>query len=79
MRSGVHYGRPRKIGGDYIGVDVNIAARVGEAAKAGQVLVSEPAYVLLDHDRLRGGRSKPLRAEGAPKDLRVRAVEAVEE
>ena len=28
LRAGVHIGRPRKLGGDYIGVDVNIAARV---------------------------------------------------
>ena len=43
LRAGVHLGRPRRVGGDYLGVDVNIAARVGEAAKAGEVLVSDPA------------------------------------
>lgn len=42
MRAGVHWGRPRLIGGDYLGIDVNIAARVGDAAKAGQVLVPIP-------------------------------------
>ena len=41
LRAGVHLGRPRRVGGDYLGVDVNIAARVGEAAKGGEVLVSE--------------------------------------
>ena len=34
-------GRPRKLGGDYLGVAVNVAARVAEAAKAGEVLISE--------------------------------------
>ncbi|GAC1437047.1 MAG: hypothetical protein NVSMB51_09790 [Solirubrobacteraceae bacterium] len=72
MRAGVHHGRPRKLGGDYLGVDVNVAARVGAAAKAGQVLVSEPAFVLLDAKRFAGGRAKPLRAPGTPKGLRVR-------
>src|SRR3954452_23847503 len=28
MRAGVHTGRPRRLGGDYLGVDVNIAARI---------------------------------------------------
>ena len=28
LRAGVHIGRPRKLGGDYFGVDVNVAARV---------------------------------------------------
>ena len=41
MRAGVHWGRPRKLGGDYLGVDVNIAARVGDAAKADQLLASD--------------------------------------
>lgn len=75
MRAGVHHGKPRRIGGDYLGVDVNIAARVGEAAKAGQVLVSEPAFDMLDPKRVSGGRSKALRASGTPKGLRVRAVQ----
>ncbi len=74
MRAGVHYGRPRRLGGDYLGVDVNVAARVGAAAGAGRLLVSEPAFALLDQDRLSAGRSKALRAPGVPKGLRVRAV-----
>jgi len=74
MRAGVHYGRPRRLGGDYLGVDVNVAARVGAAAGAGTLLVSEPAFALLDQDRVSAGRSKALRASGVPKGLRVRAV-----
>src|SRR5206468_5256241 len=34
--AGVHVGRPRKIGADYLGIDVNIASRVGDAARAGE-------------------------------------------
>jgi adenylate cyclase len=71
MRSGIHHGRPRRLGGDYLGVDVNIAARVGEAAKGGQVLVSETACGELDPARFDVGKAKRLRADGIPKDFRV--------
>jgi adenylate cyclase len=71
MRVGVHWGCPRRLGGDYLGVDVNIAARVGDAAKPGQVLVSEDLLARVDVSDLRTGRSKRLRADGAPRDLHV--------
>jgi adenylate cyclase len=71
MRVGVHWGSPRKLGGDYLGVDVNIAARVGDAAKPGQVLVSDALLARIDAGALRTGRSKRLRADGAPRDLHV--------
>jgi adenylate cyclase len=34
MRAGVYWGRPRKLGGDYLGVEVNVAARVAAAASS---------------------------------------------
>jgi adenylate cyclase len=74
MRAGVHYGRPRRLGGDLLGVDVNIAARVGDAAKAGELLVSDTALELLDGDGLRLGRLRRLRADGAPRDMQVARV-----
>jgi len=74
MRAGVHWGRPRKIGADYLGVDVNVAARVGEVAKAGQVLVSDAVLSRVDVDRLKTGRTRRLRAQGAPRDLHVTEV-----
>ncbi len=37
MRAGIHVGRPRHLGGDYLGVDVNIAARVADQAGGGRV------------------------------------------
>jgi adenylate cyclase len=75
MRCGVHWGRPRRLGGDYLGVDVNVAARVVSAAKAQQLLVSAPACELLEVDRYRVGRPRRLREKGAPTELRVRTVE----
>jgi class 3 adenylate cyclase len=71
MRAGVHWGRPRPLGGDYLGVDVNIAARVADAAKADQVLVSESALLRIDQEALTLGRAKRLKAQGAPRGLRV--------
>ena len=71
MRVGVHWGCPRKLGGDYLGVDVNIAARVGDAAKAEQVLVSDALLARVDTGGLHARRPKRLRAHGAPRDLHV--------
>lgn len=75
MRTGVHAGRPRRLGGDYLGVDVNIAARVGAAAGAEELLVSQSACEALDGERFVIGRGKRLKAPGAPKELRVSRVE----
>ncbi|MCG7580202.1 adenylate/guanylate cyclase domain-containing protein [Mycolicibacterium sp. OfavD-34-C] len=40
MRVGVHTGRPQRIGSDWLGVDVNLAARVMERATRGELIVS---------------------------------------
>lgn len=74
IRAGVHWGRPRKLGGDYLGVDVNIAARVAEAAKADQVLVSDTALPRLRVDNLQLGKRKRLRSEGAPREMHITSV-----
>jgi adenylate cyclase len=74
LRAGIHLGRPRKVGKDYLGIDVNVAARIGDAAKGGQVLISEPARDLLDPSEFKFGRPKRLKAEGAPDELLVSTV-----
>jgi adenylate cyclase len=74
LRAGVHLGRPRKVGKDYLGVDVNIAARVGEAAKGDEILISDAASERLDKGAFKLGRSKRLKAEGAPQGLVVCGV-----
>jgi adenylate cyclase len=74
IRAGVHYGRPRKLGGDYLGVDVNIAARVAEAAKAGELLASDAVLARLPDERLHTGRQRRLKAMGAPRELQVAAI-----
>lgn len=74
MRAGAHHGRPRRVGRDYLGVDVNIAARVAQAAKGDELLVSGSVREHLDDDRFKLKRKLRFRAKGAPKDLEVYSV-----
>jgi adenylate cyclase len=74
LRAGVHYGKAQKVGGDYLGVDVNVAARVAGAARANEVLVSETARERIKADDFRLRRRWTFRAKGAPEDLRVSSV-----
>ncbi|OZM74637.1 adenylate/guanylate cyclase domain-containing protein [Amycolatopsis antarctica] len=74
LRAGVHAGRPRQVGADYLGVDVNVAARVADAAKGSQVLVSETCVGQLDTGEYRLRRKRRFAAKGAPRDLAVYSV-----
>jgi adenylate cyclase len=76
QRAGVHRGTPRKVKGDFLGVDVNIAARVGDCADGGEVLISEPVREELDGRRFKFGSSHELSAPGAPADLTVCSVKS---
>lgn len=51
MRVGIHTGHPQRIGSDWLGVDVNIAARVMERASRGGIIVSGPTLDLLPPGR----------------------------
>lgn len=75
LRAGVHLGRPRKVGRDYLGIDVNIAARVASAAKPGEVLVSSAVCEKLDGAGFGLKRKRRFKAKGAPKELEVFAVD----
>jgi class 3 adenylate cyclase len=48
VRMGIHTGEPTAAAGDYLGPDVNRAARIMSAAHGGQVLVSQATRELLD-------------------------------
>jgi adenylate cyclase len=78
LRAGIHLGKPRKIGGDYLGVDVNVAARVASGAKPGEILVSGAACERLDDGAFELKRKRRFRAKGTPKELEVFSVEAAE-
>jgi len=74
IRAGIHTGRPRSIGGDYIGVDVNIAARLAERASGREVLMSDTAVAQVDTGRVSLRRKKSFiftRPKGVPDDLTV--------
>ena len=73
LRAGVHVGKPRKVGKDYFGVDVNIAARVAEGAEPGELLISDAAFEELDADSVEA-KERKLEAKGVPEGIRVYAV-----
>ena len=75
LRAGIHYGKPRRLGSDYFGVDVNVAARVADAAGPSQVLVSETVCEHLGDAGVSLRRQWRFKAEGAPKGLKVFAAE----
>lgn len=77
LRAGLHTGRPQVIGGDYLGVDVNVAARLMEKAGPDETLVSETARAGLDTERVETRRKKTFvltRVKGVPGNLAVYAA-----
>lgn len=85
MRVGVHTGRPQRIGSDWVGVDVNIAARVMDRAAKGGLVVSQSTLDRIsveDFDalnvsvkRIRKQLFAP-RISGVPEDLAMYHVRA---
>ena len=78
MRVGVHTGRPQRIGSDWLGVDVNIAARVMERATKGGLVVSQATLDRISDEEFDslGVTAKRLRRQvfaakqdGVPADL----------
>lgn len=84
MRVGIHTGRPQRIGSDWLGVDVNIAARVMECASKGGVLISGATLERLTPEELEelGVYPKRLRRpmfshrlSGVPSDITIYRLE----
>ncbi|HEU4681913.1 MAG TPA: adenylate/guanylate cyclase domain-containing protein, partial [Gemmatimonadales bacterium] len=50
VRMGLHTGHGELGGDDYLGIDVNRAARIAAAGHGGQVLLSEATRSLVQHD-----------------------------
>jgi adenylate cyclase len=71
LRGGIHFGRPRKLGSDYFGVDVNVAARIADAAGPGEVLISEAVCDQIGDSQVDLRRRWRFKAKGAPSDLKV--------
>ncbi len=76
IRAGVHVGRPRKVGKDYFGIDVNIAARVADGAGPGEILISDATLAAATEDEVKLSlEERPLLdAKGVPEDFKVYAV-----
>ena len=74
LRAGLHVGRPRRLGGDYLGVDVNVAARVAQEAGAEEVLVSGRALELFDTDGLEIRERRHFAVKGVPSDVAAYSV-----
>jgi adenylate cyclase len=71
LRAGVHFGEPSRIGGDYLGVDVTVAARLCEAAGDGEILISSDVAERIDEDTARVWQPSPVLEKGTPETLQV--------
>jgi class 3 adenylate cyclase len=85
VRAGVHTGRPQRIGSDWLGVDVNIAARVMERAPRGGVVISDRTLEHISDDDLEamGVSAKKIKRQvfgikssGVPADLTMFRLKA---
>lgn len=74
LRAGVHVGRPERVGADYFGVDVNVAARVADAAAGDEVLVTGRVLEEVDAAAVRPRRKLLFRAKGVPSEIKVYSV-----
>jgi class 3 adenylate cyclase len=74
IRAGVHCGKPRKVGKDYFGIDVNIAARVADGAGPNELLLSGAALEAADAGSLSVSERPLLDAKGVPEEFQVYAV-----
>src|SRR4051794_31738288 len=76
FRAGIHVGKPRKLGGDYFGVDVNIAARLAEQASPDEGLVSDAALRELETEELKVKKKRRFKVKGVPDDLQAYSITA---
>jgi class 3 adenylate cyclase len=88
MRVGIHTGRPQRMAADWLGVDVNIAARVMERATKGGVMVSSSALDLIPQTELDAlgvvakRARKPVfaaKTAGVPADLGIYRIRTLKE
>jgi adenylate cyclase len=77
LRAGLHTGRPERVGDDYLGVDVNVAARVADAAGPDEVLVTHRVVEALGDAAPATRRKRLFRAKGVPSEVKVFRLESV--
>ena len=79
IRAGLHFGSPKRLGGDFLGRDVNIAARVADHAGAGQLLITGEALSELGEGAtIDVKRKRRFKAKGVPRETEVFCVETFE-
>jgi predicted ATPase/class 3 adenylate cyclase len=84
VRIGLHSGEGARGGDDYLGIDVNKAARIAATGHGGQVVLSSTTAALAAHDlppgvTLRGLGSYLLKDFHDPEDLHDVAIEGVDD
>ena len=88
MRVGIHTGRPHRLAADWLGVDVNIAARVMERATKGGIMVSSSTLDLIPQTELdalgivANRARKPVfggKIAGIPADLGIYRLKTLKE
>jgi class 3 adenylate cyclase len=78
VRTGLHFGEPRRRGDDLIGHDVNLAARVADLAGPGEVLATADAVGQVpDSGAVRFTELGPVVVKGIPDAVRLFRAEAV--
>jgi adenylate cyclase len=77
MRAGMHVGTPRRLADDYLGVDVNVAARVADGASGDEFLVSGDALEELEPGDFAARKKLMFRAKGVPSDVSAYALKPV--
>jgi class 3 adenylate cyclase len=84
MRVGIHTGHPQRLAADWLGVDVNIAARVMERATKGGIMISGQTLDLIPQSELDAMGAVAKRARkpvfsakvpGLPADLAIYRLE----
>jgi adenylate cyclase len=75
MRAGMHVGTPRRLADDYLGVDVNVAARVADGASGGEFLVSGDALDELEPGNFSARKKLMFRAKGVPSHVSAYSLE----
>ncbi|HEY9377973.1 MAG TPA: adenylate/guanylate cyclase domain-containing protein, partial [Jiangellaceae bacterium] len=73
-RVGIHAGPVVFQEGDYFGRTVNIAARIGEYARPGEVLVSQEVVDATDLDRVGVTAIGPIELKGVSRPLSLHSV-----
>jgi class 3 adenylate cyclase len=88
MRVGIHTGRPQRMAADWLGVDVNIAARVMERATKGGIMVSSSSLDQIPQTELDAlgvvakRARKPVfaaKTSGVPADLAIYRLKTLRE